>query len=138
MGSWLRSSLRCRSMLANRPVLNSKVFSRSLSTTTPSCLTIDLRSDTVIIVWCWMIYLRSIPDAANKHWQVTKPCEGMRAAMASARVGDDVYGEDATTKQLEVLVLMMGIYDNFHDHHHHHHIQHHYENISGASRATSW
>ena len=55
--------------------------------------------------------------------------------MASARVGDDVYGEDATTKQLEVLVLMMGIYDNFHDHHH---IQHHNENISGASRATSW
>ena len=38
--------------------------------------------------------------------------------MASARVGDDVYGEDATTKQLEVLVLMMWIDDNFHDHHH--------------------
>ena len=36
---------------------------------------------------------------------MTKPCEGMRAAMASARVGDDVYGEDPTTKQLEVAML---------------------------------
>ena len=31
----------------------------------------------------------------------------MRAAMASARVGDDVYGEDPTTKQLEVVMLLM-------------------------------
>lgn len=40
--------------------------------------TIDLRSDTV-----------------------TQPTEGMRAAMASARVGDDVYGEDPTVNELQ-------------------------------------
>ena len=27
--------------------------------------------------------------------------------MASAKVGDDVYGEDPTTKQLEVVMMMM-------------------------------
>jgi len=32
---------------------------------------------------------------------VTKPSEKMRAAMASAEVGDDVYGEDATVNRLE-------------------------------------
>ena len=32
---------------------------------------------------------------------VTAPCRGMREAMASARVGDDVYGEDPTVKELE-------------------------------------
>ena len=31
----------------------------------------------------------------------------MRAAMASAKVGDDVYGEDPTTKQLEVVMLLL-------------------------------
>ena len=40
--------------------------------------TIDLRSDTV-----------------------TKPTPAMRAAMASAEVGDDVYGEDPTVNRLE-------------------------------------
>lgn len=40
--------------------------------------TIDLRSDTV-----------------------TKPTEEMRAAMASAEVGDDVYGDDPTVRELE-------------------------------------
>jgi threonine aldolase len=40
--------------------------------------TIDLRSDTV-----------------------TKPTEAMRAAMASAEVGDDVYGEDPTVNELQ-------------------------------------
>jgi threonine aldolase len=40
--------------------------------------TIDLRSDTV-----------------------TKPTEAMRAAMANAEVGDDVYGEDPTVNRLE-------------------------------------
>ena len=39
--------------------------------------------------------------------QVTKPCPGMRAAMASAKVGDDVYGEDPTTKLLEVFFLIV-------------------------------
>lgn len=32
---------------------------------------------------------------------VTQPTEAMRAAMARARVGDDVYGEDPTTNELE-------------------------------------
>jgi len=32
---------------------------------------------------------------------VTKPCRGMRQAMANARVGDDVFGEDPTVCQLE-------------------------------------
>lgn len=41
-------------------------------------MTIDLRSDTV-----------------------TQPTEGMRAAMAAAEVGDDVYGEDPTINRLE-------------------------------------
>ena len=32
---------------------------------------------------------------------VTVPCDGMRAAMASAEVGDDVYGEDPSVLRLE-------------------------------------
>ncbi|MDH3270036.1 MAG: aminotransferase class I/II-fold pyridoxal phosphate-dependent enzyme [Gemmatimonadota bacterium] len=32
---------------------------------------------------------------------VTRPSEGMRAAMATARVGDDVYGDDPTVAELE-------------------------------------
>ena len=32
---------------------------------------------------------------------VTKPTEGMRQAMASAEVGDDVYGEDPTVAELQ-------------------------------------
>lgn len=43
--------------------------------------TIDLRSDTV-----------------------TRPCAAMRAAMASAEVGDDVFGEDPTVNSLETRV----------------------------------
>jgi threonine aldolase len=35
---------------------------------------------------------------------VTQPSEGMRAAMAAARVGDDVYGEDPTVNALEASV----------------------------------
>lgn len=46
--------------------------------------TIDLRSDTV-----------------------TQPTDAMRAAMASAEVGDDVYGEDPTVNKLEALVAEM-------------------------------
>lgn len=34
---------------------------------------------------------------------VTKPTEGMRAAMAAADVGDDVYGEDPTVNRLEAM-----------------------------------
>jgi CO/xanthine dehydrogenase Mo-binding subunit len=32
---------------------------------------------------------------------VTRPGEGMRAAMAAAEVGDDIYGEDPTVRRLE-------------------------------------
>lgn len=35
---------------------------------------------------------------------VTKPGPGMRAAMAAAEVGDDIYGEDPTVRALEELV----------------------------------
>ena len=38
---------------------------------------------------------------------LTKPDEGMRAAMASAAVGDDVYGEDPTVNSLEERVAQM-------------------------------
>lgn len=34
---------------------------------------------------------------------VTRPCKAMRAAMAVAEVGDDVYGEDPTVNRLEAL-----------------------------------
>jgi threonine aldolase len=47
-------------------------------------MTIDLRSDTV-----------------------TRPTEAMRAAMASAEVGDDVYGEDPTVNALEAEVAAL-------------------------------
>jgi threonine aldolase len=35
---------------------------------------------------------------------VTRPSPGMRAAMAAAEVGDDVYGDDPTVNRLQVLV----------------------------------
>jgi threonine aldolase len=38
---------------------------------------------------------------------VTRPTDGMRAAMASASVGDDVYGEDPTVNALEERVAEM-------------------------------
>lgn len=39
----------------------------------------------------------------------TRPCEGMRRAMAEAEVGDDVFGDDATVQRLEDTVAeMMG------------------------------
>ena len=38
---------------------------------------------------------------------VTKPSEAMRAAMAAAEVGDDVYGEDPTVNRLEALAAEM-------------------------------
>jgi len=47
-------------------------------------MAIDLRSDTV-----------------------TKPSDAMRAAMASAEVGDDVYGDDPTVNSLEERVAAM-------------------------------
>src|SRR5271167_5049830 len=46
-----------------------------------SSFTIDLRSDTV-----------------------TRPTPGMRAAMAAAEVGDDVYGDDPTVNRLQAVV----------------------------------
>jgi threonine aldolase len=38
---------------------------------------------------------------------VTRPTEGMRAAMAAAEVGDDVYGEDVTVRALEEQVAAL-------------------------------
>lgn len=38
---------------------------------------------------------------------VTRPTPGMRAAMAAAEVGDDVYGEDPTVNRLEALAAQM-------------------------------
>ena len=38
---------------------------------------------------------------------VTRPSPGMRAAMASAEVGDDVYGEDPTINELEASVAAL-------------------------------
>ncbi len=38
---------------------------------------------------------------------VTRPSEGMRAAMAAAEVGDDVYGEDPTINRLEAEVARL-------------------------------
>jgi threonine aldolase len=35
---------------------------------------------------------------------VTRPCREMRAAMAAAEVGDDVYGEDPTVNRLEAFI----------------------------------
>jgi threonine aldolase len=51
---------------------------RAFSHWIASCFVIDLRSDTV-----------------------TAPTDGMRQAMARADVGDDVYGEDPTVRELE-------------------------------------
>ncbi len=38
---------------------------------------------------------------------VTKPTLAMRAAMAAAEVGDDVYGDDPTVNKLEALAAEM-------------------------------
>lgn len=38
---------------------------------------------------------------------VTKPSKGMREAMSSAEVGDDVYGDDPTVNSLEERVAAM-------------------------------
>ena len=38
---------------------------------------------------------------------VTKPTPAMREAMATAEVGDDVYGEDPTVNRLEAIVAEM-------------------------------
>jgi threonine aldolase len=55
---------------------------------TPTNTAIDLRSDTV-----------------------TKPSAAMRAAMAEAEVGDDVYGEDPTVRRLEETVAALFGFD---------------------------
>ena len=46
----------------------------------------------------------SMPPVDLRSDTVTQPTQAMRAAMASAEVGDDVYGEDPTVKRLEVFV----------------------------------
>jgi threonine aldolase len=38
---------------------------------------------------------------------VTKPCDGMRAAMAAAPVGDDVFDDDPTVNELQNQIASM-------------------------------
>ena len=61
-----------------RRSFQASVARRFACSTCPPC-PVDLRSDTV-----------------------TLPCPGMREAMATARLGDDVFQEDPTTRELEV------------------------------------
>lgn len=42
---------------------------------------------------------------------VTQPCQAMRAAMAAAEVGDDVYGDDPTVKRLQQVACEMFGYE---------------------------
>ena len=42
---------------------------------------------------------------------VTKPSEEMRTVIASAPVGDDVYGEDPTVNALEAVALKVNVPD---------------------------
>ncbi|MEJ7602096.1 MAG: GntG family PLP-dependent aldolase [Kofleriaceae bacterium] len=46
----------------------------------------------------------AMPPVDLRSDTVTRPTAAMRAAMANAEVGDDVYGEDPTVKQLEEFV----------------------------------
>ena len=64
-----------------RRSFQASVARRFACSTCPPCppCPVDLRSDTV-----------------------TLPCPGMREAMATARLGDDVFQEDPTTRELEV------------------------------------
>jgi threonine aldolase len=43
----------------------------------------------------------ALPVSDFRSDTVTRPTEKMRAAMAAAEVGDDVYGEDPTVRRLE-------------------------------------
>ena len=63
-----------------------------------------------------LIYVaRNYLIAANKHYMkidlrsdtVTKPSEGMLAAMMEAQVGDDVFGEDPAVNELESLMAQI-------------------------------
>ena len=47
----------------------------------------------------FMRFRRTLVDMRSD--TVTKPCDGMRNAMRSARVGDDVFGDDPTVTELE-------------------------------------
>jgi threonine aldolase len=60
------------------------LFVKSSDSGIPFSTMIDLRSDTV-----------------------TRPTDAMRAAMASAEVGDDVFGDDPTVQQLEEMAAAM-------------------------------
>ena len=78
MRAWTRgAALVCEARVF---VLRATLHGRQLSGGGTLCRSapVDLRSDTV-----------------------TKPSAAMRAAMASAQVGDDVYGEDPTVQELE-------------------------------------
>lgn len=71
-------------MTAYRVTLVGVALSGSVTAPYGGPMLVDLRSDTV-----------------------TKPTAGMRAAMAAAEVGDDVYGEDPTVRRLEETVAAL-------------------------------
>ncbi|MBK5306827.1 MAG: aminotransferase class I/II-fold pyridoxal phosphate-dependent enzyme [Frankiaceae bacterium] len=52
-------------------------------------------------------YLRSVRLVDLRSDTLTRPTEAMRAAMAAAEVGDDVYGEDPTVNALEERVAAL-------------------------------
>src|ERR1700726_1399422 len=57
----------------------------------------------------WSPGARSVPaDVVDlRSDTVTVPSSGMRAAMATAEVGDDVWGEDPTVRRLEERVALL-------------------------------
>lgn len=63
---------------------SSSASTAGASSVAPTAAAVDLRSDTM-----------------------TKPCKRLRAAMAGAQVGDDVFGEDPTVVKLEECVAYL-------------------------------
>ncbi|MEO6511971.1 MAG: beta-eliminating lyase-related protein [Nocardioides sp.] len=52
--------------------------------------------------------MRLVPDVIDlRSDTVTRPTDAMRAAMAAAEVGDDVYGEDPTVNALQERVAAL-------------------------------
>ena len=49
----------------------------------------------------------SVAPADFRSDTVTKPCDGMRAAMAAAPVGDDVFDDDPTVNELQNRIASM-------------------------------
>ena len=53
------------------------------------------------------ILQNDIPSVNFRSDTVTKPCLGMRRAMAEAVVGDDVFGDDPTVIELQTTVAKL-------------------------------